>query len=107
MESVAENTERQEAPHSPGAILAAERERQGLARSDIAQRLHMSVSQIEALEAADYGRLPRGTFLRGFMCDFIEKFAPHLTREVMAKAIQCHNKQELEELFDGIELPVH
>ena len=23
----------------------------------------------------------RGTFLRGFMCDFIEKFAPHLTRE--------------------------
>jgi LysR family cys regulon transcriptional activator len=25
----------------------------------------------------------------------------------MAKAIQCHNKQELEELFDGVELPVH
>lgn len=49
----------------------------------------------------------RGTFLRGFMCDFIEKFAPHLTREVMAKAIQCHNKQELEELFEGVELPVH
>ncbi len=66
MESVAENTERGEAPRSPGAILAAERERQGLARADIAQRLHMSVSQIEALEAADYKRLPRGTFLRGF-----------------------------------------
>jgi len=66
MESVAENTEREEAPRSPGAILAAERERQGLARADIAQRLHMSVSQIEALEAADYKRLPRGTFLRGF-----------------------------------------
>ena len=49
----------------------------------------------------------RGTFLRGFMCDFIEKFAPHLTREVMAKAIQCHNKQELEDLFEGVELPVH
>jgi LysR family transcriptional regulator, cys regulon transcriptional activator len=25
----------------------------------------------------------------------------------MAKAIQCHNKQELEELFEGVELPVH
>ncbi|RMN77720.1 HTH-type transcriptional regulator CysB [Pseudomonas syringae] len=49
----------------------------------------------------------RGTFLRGFMCDFIEKFAPHLTREVMAKAIQCHNKQEMEELFANVELPVH
>ena len=30
-----------------------------------------------------------------------------LREEVMAKAIQCHNKQELEELFDGVELPVH
>ncbi|EGH47359.1 transcriptional regulator CysB, partial [Pseudomonas syringae pv. pisi str. 1704B] len=49
----------------------------------------------------------RGTFLRGFLCDFIEKFAPHLTREVMAKAIQCHNKQEMEELFANVELPVH
>ena len=66
MDSQADNTGRGDALHSPGAILAAERERQGLARSDIAQRLHMSVSQIEALEASDYSRLPRGTFLRGF-----------------------------------------
>jgi len=47
----------------------------------------------------------RGTFLRGFMCDFIEKFAPHLTREVMTKAVQCHTKAELEELFQSVELP--
>jgi len=66
MDSAADNTRRDEAPHSPGAILAAERERQGLARADVAQRLHMSVSQVEALELADYQRLPRGTFLRGF-----------------------------------------
>ena len=49
----------------------------------------------------------RGTFLRGFMCDFIEKFAPHLSREMLAKAVQCHNKSELEELFEGVKLPVH
>ena len=49
----------------------------------------------------------RGTFLRGFMCDFIERFAPHLTREMLAKAVQCHNKSELEELFAGVELPMH
>jgi LysR family cys regulon transcriptional activator len=49
----------------------------------------------------------RGTFLRGFMCDFVEKFAPHLTREVLAKAVQCHNKVELEELFEGVQLPLH
>ncbi|MBX3672844.1 MAG: DUF4115 domain-containing protein [Burkholderiales bacterium] len=66
MDSTPESTAAPEAPRSPGAILAAERERQGLARADVAQRLHMSVSQIEALEAGDYGRLPRGTFLRGF-----------------------------------------
>ncbi len=49
----------------------------------------------------------RGTFLRGFMCDFIEKFAPHLTRDVLAKAVQCHTKAELEEMFVGVELPTH
>ena len=66
MDSTPESTATPEAQRSPGVILAAERERQGLARADVAQRLHMSVSQIEALEAGDYGRLPRGTFLRGF-----------------------------------------
>ncbi len=49
----------------------------------------------------------RGTFLRGFMCDFIERLAPHLTRDVLAKAVQCHTKAELDELFEGVDLPVH
>lgn len=49
----------------------------------------------------------RGTFLRGFMSDFIESFAPHLTREVQAKAVQCRNKAELEQLFADAELPVY
>lgn len=66
MDSMSDDTAREEAPRTPGSILAAERERQGLARADIAQRLHMSVSQVEALEASDYARLPRGPFLRGF-----------------------------------------
>lgn len=49
----------------------------------------------------------RGTFLRGFMYDFIEQFAPHLTKEVVEEAYQRHTKQELDELFQHIELPVH
>jgi len=49
----------------------------------------------------------RGTFLRGFMCDFIQTFAPHLDRDTLDKAIQCRNKVELEELFDGVELPTY
>lgn len=47
----------------------------------------------------------RGTFLRGFMYDFIAQFAPHLTREVVDQAYQRHSKAELDELFDGMELP--
>jgi len=48
----------------------------------------------------------RGTFLRGYMYEFIEAFAPHLTREVVNDAFQCQNKAEVEELFSHIELPV-
>lgn len=47
----------------------------------------------------------RGTFLRGFMCDFIETFAPHLDRAMLEKAVQCRNKAEVDQLFDGMELP--
>jgi cytoskeleton protein RodZ len=66
MDSGTDNTAAAEAPRPPGAILADERERQALSRADIAQRLHMSVFQVEALEIGDYDRLPRGPFLRGF-----------------------------------------
>jgi cytoskeleton protein RodZ len=55
---------------SLGQVLSQERERQGLARADVAQRLHMSPSQVEALETGDYARLPSGTFLRGFVRNY-------------------------------------
>lgn len=47
----------------------------------------------------------KGTFLRGFMFDFLEKFAPHLTRDVVNQAYECHSWMELDELFQKIELP--
>jgi cytoskeleton protein RodZ len=53
-----------------GRTLAEERERQGLSRLDVAQRLHMSAYQVEALEAGDFQRLPKGTFLRGFVRNY-------------------------------------
>lgn len=49
----------------------------------------------------------KGTFLRGFMYDFIERFAPHLTRERVEQAVQAHGRQELEEIFKDIPLPTH
>lgn len=48
----------------------------------------------------------RGTFLRGFMYDFIQMFAPHLTRELVEEAYQRHTKIEVDELFDHVKLPV-
>jgi cytoskeleton protein RodZ len=53
-----------------GELLAAERERQGLSRAEVAQRLHMSAWQVEALEGGEYDRLPKGTFLRGFVRNY-------------------------------------
>ncbi len=47
----------------------------------------------------------KGTFLRRFMYEFIELFAPHLTQEVVDKAWHSHSKAELEALFADIELP--
>ncbi len=49
----------------------------------------------------------RGTFLRGFMYEFIEEFAPHLTKDVINEAFNRHSKMELDELFADVELPVY
>ena len=48
----------------------------------------------------------KGTFLRGFMYEFVEIFAPHLTRSVVEQAFQCQSKHELDELFGQFKLPV-
>ena len=48
----------------------------------------------------------RGTFLRGYMYDFIELFAPHLNRELVRNAFLLQTRAELDELFANIELPV-
>ncbi len=49
----------------------------------------------------------RGSFLRGFMYDFIQGFAPHLTREVVDKACTLSDRAELDQFFAGFELPVY
>jgi LysR family cys regulon transcriptional activator len=49
----------------------------------------------------------RGTFLRGFMYEFIQMFAPHLKRDIVEEAYQRHTKADLDELFEHIQLPVY
>ena len=49
----------------------------------------------------------KGTYLRGYMYDFIAAFAPHLTRNVVDEAMALPNKEAQQEYFAGIELPVY
>lgn len=49
----------------------------------------------------------KGTFLRGYMYDFIKLFAPHLTPDVVQKVQACANRHEVEEMFSGYDLPHH
>jgi LysR family cys regulon transcriptional activator len=50
--------------------------------------------------------LRRDMFIRSFLYDFIELFAPHLTRPLIEAAIELRDKRDLEDLFKNIELPV-
>lgn len=69
-----------------------------LVRLDASQLFESSVTNIG---------FRRGTFLRGYMLDFIERFAPHLTPEMVEKSVSCSSKSEVENLFSKIDLPTH
>ncbi len=47
----------------------------------------------------------RGTYLRTYMYDFLELFAPHLTRDVVTEATQMSCKDDLEHFFARFTLP--
>ncbi|MFT5716422.1 MAG: LysR family cys regulon transcriptional activator [Oleiphilaceae bacterium] len=48
----------------------------------------------------------KGTFMRGYMYEFLHQFAPHLTKEVVDAASYRHaHRQEKQPLFEGISLP--
>lgn len=49
----------------------------------------------------------RETYLRTFLYDFIEIVAPHLTRDIVDRALEIREKQQWDELFGSIVLPVH
>lgn len=47
----------------------------------------------------------RGTYLRGYMYDFIQMFAPHLTKDLIDAAAGTADNQELETLFEKMKVP--
>ncbi|MCO7262085.1 HTH-type transcriptional regulator CysB [Dickeya zeae] len=48
----------------------------------------------------------RSTFLRSYMYDFIHRFAPHLTRDVVDTAISLRSNEEIEAMFKDVTLPI-
>jgi len=89
--------------------------RLGLGVGIIARMAHDAVIDSD-LVALDAGNLfessmtrigfRHGTFLRSYMYEFIELFAPHLTREVVDRAASAHTREEVEQIFADIELPL-
>ena len=89
--------------------------RLGLGIGIIADMAH-DASQDPDLVALDAGHLfapsttmigcRRGSFLRGFMYDFMELFAPHLTRDLVDTAFAAGSKAEVESLFENLTLPL-
>lgn len=48
----------------------------------------------------------KGTFLRRYMYDFIERFAPHLDQAQVDAAVACSTRIEREAIFADLKLPV-
>lgn len=47
----------------------------------------------------------RSTFLRAYMYDFIEGFAPHLTRSKVEQAMALQRQEDIDALFSHMQLP--
>ncbi|MFN3712742.1 MAG: RodZ domain-containing protein [Alcanivoracaceae bacterium] len=54
----------------PGQQLRKAREARGLSEVQIAERMHLSVSYIRALEADNYAKLPEAAFIRGYIRNY-------------------------------------
>jgi LysR family cys regulon transcriptional activator len=47
----------------------------------------------------------RDVFMRGYMYEFIEMWAPHLDRDLVNQAVSCRSSSELESLFEALDIP--
>lgn len=70
MTNMAENQELLIGDRTAGAALAAARTAQNLSVADVARQLKLSVTQVAALEAGEFDRLPGPVFVRGFVRNY-------------------------------------
>ncbi|MEM0910731.1 MAG: HTH-type transcriptional regulator CysB [Pseudomonadota bacterium] len=81
-----------------------------IASMAIDSKLDADLVKIDASHLFDYSTTKigfrKGTFLRNYMYEFIERFAPHLTKEIVEKAMMQKNNDDVEKMFKGLTLPV-
>ncbi len=78
------------------AHMAAEENEQDLVVLDASHLFEPSITRLG---------IRRGTFMRGYFYDFIEKLAGHLDRDTLDQALVAGSRQEIEQMFTGLELP--
>ncbi|GFD88722.1 HTH-type transcriptional regulator CysB [Alteromonas sp. McT4-15] len=81
-----------------------------IASMAVSEELDDDLVKIDASHLFDYSTTKigfrKGSFLRSYMYDFIERFAPHLTKDKVEKAMMLKNNDEVEKMFKGVTLPV-
>ena len=77
-----------QAPVGVGATLRGMREARRISESEASQRLKFSIRQIRALESEDWGSLPPGVPLRGF----VRNYARYLEADVDAILLLLDNQ---------------
>jgi LysR family cys regulon transcriptional activator len=67
--------------------------------------VHIDASQLFPAHTTWIG-FRRGGLLRKYQLDFIQLFAPQLTRRLIERAASAANHEEVQQLTAGIELPL-
>jgi len=83
----------------PGRVLAEARGSRNQAIAEIAQQLKLSASQVEALEADDYARLPGPVFVRGFVRNYARLM------DLDGEALVARRSLPMDPLTTGAALP--
>ncbi len=84
----------------PGERLRAEREARGISREDVANRLNLTVTFIEALETDDYDRLPEATFVRGYIRNYARELDLPADELVSVFSELVHEQEEVPETVE-------
>lgn len=87
----------------PGEELRRERERQGLAVTQVASELCLARPQVEALEADDYDSLPPAPFIRGYLRSYARLLG--IEAEALVERFNAEQAEAVELTAGGSAVP--